>query len=105
MEHNVDRVLEKAFARQKSEMPRREIVLKARSPKGVWLAAAATVAVGLLLTIRQPAPEPEFVCWVDGVRIEDRDEATEIARLKLAEVDEKVRLSMVKVNEIINPKK
>lgn len=118
---DADKILGRAFAEMRREAPERKIATRESSPKrepereakrlrshGIWLAAAA-IAAGAFLTIRKPpeptlvpAPTPDFVCWVGGVRIENRDEAMEIARRALTEVDERVAAKIACVNEILN---
>lgn len=122
---DADKILQRAFAEMRREMPRKAIVTRstktvrslakttARSGAskkaamhGVWLAAAATIAVGLFLTIRRPA-EPEFVCWVGGQKIENRDQAMEIARQTFADINSKMErpaAELRRINEILNLK-
>lgn len=116
---DADKILQRAFAEMGREMPRRAIATRGNSSKrevrrvrsyGIWLAAAATVAVGVFLTLNRPVPtpapaEPDFVCWVGVRKIENRDEAMEIAKKTLAEVDERVAGELAHINEILNLKK
>ncbi len=73
------------------------------SPRGVWLAAAAVV-VGVFFLVK-PAPEPDFVCYIDGVRIYDRAVAEQYALETLERVNakmERASAEITRVNEILN---
>lgn len=72
------------------------------------IAAAVVIGIGLFILLKPtnediaPAPtaEPEFVCHIDGVKIEDREVAYAEADRILANVSKDLKLAMVEIDNI-----
>ncbi len=113
MEHNIDKMLQCAFKQMRAENPRRQLVTHERSRHRISLTIAVTGIAAMfiagLFVFSPQAPKDDFVCYVNGARIVDRDTAIEQTRQALDVVNTRLERSaqdisqkMEHVNQILN---
>lgn len=108
-----------SFATLRETTPARKVdtaVVSKREKSGFTLnyrwassiAAAVVIGIGLFILLKPnnedlasiPTAEPEFVCHIDGVMIEDREVAYAEADRILANVSNDLKLAMVEIDNI-----